>query len=208
MNGVPARFKLVSVAATVARACNVRTWRDTIRIKAVALWQLFATSFGLVDDFLCLPCGPEPPTTLLVHLGSRCDTVDSKEEEFLRLDDREQVRNVGKDGEEDVFFRDAERGIVIVRVRAIVNDAIHVEVCKGSDRWVSSAYIQRPVVTREVGRTKGIELGNSVLLDELRNEWIALPVARCKSRVRDLTVVHRGARSSGGGTYDMKRKNW
>lgn len=132
MNGVPARCKLFSVAATGARACNMCTWRDTIGVKAFALWQLFATSFGLVDDFLRLPRGPEPPTTLLIHLGSRCDTIDSKEEEFLWLDDREQVRDVGEDGEEDVFFRDAERGIVIVRVRAIMNDAVHVEVFKRS----------------------------------------------------------------------------
>ena len=72
---------------------------------------------------------PEPPTALLVHLGSRGDAIDGEEEELLRLDDGEEVGDVGEHCKEDGLLRDAERGVVVVWVRAIVDDAVHVEVC-------------------------------------------------------------------------------
>ena len=95
-----------------------RTWGDAVAIETLSLGDYFALALGLVDELLHLLRGPEASAALLVHLGTRGDAVDGEEEELLRLDDREQVRDVREHGEEDGLLRDAERGVVVVRVRA------------------------------------------------------------------------------------------
>jgi hypothetical protein len=127
------------------------TRRDAVAVEPGFFRDLFASPFRLVEGLLGLFRGPEPPTPLLVHLGARGDAVDREEEQLLGFDDGKQVRDVVEDGEEDVVFRDAERGVIVVRVRTVVDDAVHVQV-------------------------EGIEFGDAVLLDELRNERVALPV--------------------------------
>lgn len=132
INGVPKRTKLShqyeSKSERVKGSESVFTWSDTITIESISLWNFLSLSPRLVQNFFRFPRRPEPPTPLLVHFRPRCDSVDREEEQFLWFDHGEQVRDVGEYGEKDLFFRDSERGVVVVWMRTVVDDSIHVEI--------------------------------------------------------------------------------
>ena len=120
---------IACLGAARPRGQEVRlTGRDAVAVKARLVGDLLAPALGLLDRLLVLLCRPEAPTALLIHLGPRCNAVDGEEEELLGLDDAEEVGDVAKDGEEDVLLADAERRVVVVGVRAVVDDAVHVQV--------------------------------------------------------------------------------
>ena len=88
------------------------------------------------------------------------------------------MRNVGKDAKKDGFFGDSERGVIIVRVRAVVDDPVHVEICFRFRQNLNTA-------RRKGRRTESVEFRYSVLLDELGDERITFPVRSSEFRARE-----------------------
>lgn len=84
------------------------TWRNTVGIESVSLWNLFTSPLCFLQRFLRFLRSPKPTTALLIHFRSRRDSIDREEEGLFRFDDGEQVRDVGKHGEEDGFLGDTE----------------------------------------------------------------------------------------------------
>ena len=72
--------------------------------------------------------GAETASALLVHLGPGCDTIDSHKEGALRADDVEEMINVGENLSKDLLLSDAEERIDVVGMRAVVDDAVHVQI--------------------------------------------------------------------------------
>lgn len=102
--------------------------RDAVRVKPRFRGQNLPPLCGLLLEHLGLPGAPEATAALLVHLGPRCHTVDGHEEHLAWLDHAEQHLNVVEDVSKDLLLRYAEMGIGIVRVRAHVDDAVHVQI--------------------------------------------------------------------------------
>jgi hypothetical protein len=69
-----------------------------------------------------------PSTTLLVHLCPWSNAIDSHEEHLLGLNHAKQDLNVVENVGKYFFFCDAEMWVVVIRMRTIVNYAIHVEI--------------------------------------------------------------------------------
>lgn len=69
-----------------------------------------------------------PPPPLLVHLSPRGDTINGHEEQLLRLDDLEENAEVVEDVLEYLLLRNSEMRVGVIRVRAVVDDAIHVQI--------------------------------------------------------------------------------
>jgi hypothetical protein len=159
------------------RALQIQlTRRNTVGVEAISLGDVLALGPRLVDRLLHLLGGPEAPTALLVHLGARRNSIDSEEEELLGLDDAEEVRNVGEDGEEDGLLGNAKRRVVVVRVRAVVDDTIHVQICWRGEREPGGQRSARSVASGALQRrTESIKFGYAVLLNQLRDERIPLP---------------------------------
>mmetsp|Transcript_60391 Transcript_60391/g.126387 ORF Transcript_60391/g.126387 Transcript_60391/m.126387 type:complete len:295 (+) Transcript_60391:1560-2444(+) len=70
--------------------------------------------------------GSVPPRTLLVHLGSGRNPVDSHVNHFARADDVEDAINVLKDGQIHLFLTRWRRKIL--RVTSRVNDPVHIQI--------------------------------------------------------------------------------
>lgn len=71
---------------------------------------------------------PESSTSLLVHLCPWRHPVHSHEEDLPWLDDPEEHLQVMEDVSKYLFLRDAKVDILIIRVRALVDDAVHVQI--------------------------------------------------------------------------------
>lgn len=71
---------------------------------------------------------PESSTSLLVHLCPWCHAVHGHEEDLPWLDDPEEHLQVMEDVSKNLLLRDAKVDIFIVGVRALVDDAVHVQI--------------------------------------------------------------------------------
>lgn len=69
-----------------------------------------------------------PPSSLLVHLSPRSYSINCHKEQLLRLNDLEEDTEVVEDILEDLLLCDPEVRIRIIRVRAVVNNTIHVQI--------------------------------------------------------------------------------
>ena len=113
-----------------------RPGRDAVRVERRHL----TGPFRVAGFFQCLfrsmirrlSCRLEPPSTLLVHLCTGRDAVDGHKHELLGLDDVEQLVEVHEDLFDHLFFRQFD--VWVVPVRAIMDDAIHIEVEVVDDR--------------------------------------------------------------------------
>ena len=90
-------------------------------------------SLPLLDGFflllclcLCLICSPEATASLLIHLCTRCDTVNGHEEDLARAGHVDDALRVLEDLHHHVLFRLGRRFALWVRAR--VHNAIHVEI--------------------------------------------------------------------------------
>lgn len=85
-----------------------------------------------LEDFfqatIIYPSQPESASSLLVHLCPWRHTIHSHEEDLARLDDPEEHLQVMEDVCKNLFLRDAKVDILIVWVRTLVDDAIHVQI--------------------------------------------------------------------------------
>lgn len=72
------------------------------------------------------PC--KPSATLLIHLRSRRHSIHRHEEQLLRFDRPEQSVDVVENVRENLLLGDAKLDVRVVRMRAIVNDSVHVQV--------------------------------------------------------------------------------
>jgi hypothetical protein len=94
MKGVPAgQYKSEHMGSW-----ELLTWRDAVGIECLLLGQLLALTLCLRSHLLNLSCGPEPSASLLVHLCTRCYTINSHEEDLLGLDLGKEVIDVIEDG--------------------------------------------------------------------------------------------------------------
>lgn len=71
---------------------------------------------------------PEPSATLLVHFGPGCDSIHSHEEHLPGLDDAKEHFEVVEDVGKDLLLSDTEVYVLVVGVRALVDDPVHVQV--------------------------------------------------------------------------------
>ncbi|KZT53276.1 hypothetical protein CALCODRAFT_56918 [Calocera cornea HHB12733] len=146
-------FAMNSVPATDERGhegqWRERTRRDAVAVERLLVRELLSLPLRLLADLLRLLGAPKPPAALLVHLCARRHPINSHEEELLGLDLAEEEVDVGEDGGVHLLLRQPEVGVPIVRVRALVDHAVEVEV-------------------------QVVELGDLVLLDELRGERVPL----------------------------------
>ena len=70
----------------------------------------------------------KPATTLLVHLRPWCHPVNGHEEHFPWLDHAEQHLDVVEDVRDDLLLCDPEVRIIVVGVRTVVDDPVHVQI--------------------------------------------------------------------------------
>lgn len=101
----------------------------TTRSDAVAVESLLRRHLHTFPDrfftrFLCIQCGPEPPRSLLVHLGPRRYAVNGHKEQLLWPDLSEEVLDIVENCDEHLFLCHSEGRRVRVLVGAIVDDTI------------------------------------------------------------------------------------
>jgi hypothetical protein len=101
---------------------------NAVGIESFLVRQFLPFRLGLLSRLSGFFCCAEPSTALLVHLCTGSDAVDGHIEHLLGLDLPKQVVHVREDGREDLLLRQPEVGIVVVRVGAVVDDAVEVEV--------------------------------------------------------------------------------
>lgn len=69
---------------------------------------------------------PESSSTLLVHLGPGCNTIDSHEEHFPGLNNAKEHLQVVKNISKYLLFRNTEVYVLIIGVGTLVDDPIHI----------------------------------------------------------------------------------
>ena len=80
------------------------TRRNTIAVESLLIRQLLAIPQRLLSYLTRLLRRAETTASLLVHLGTRRDAVNSHEEQLLGLDLPEQVIHIREDRGEYLFF--------------------------------------------------------------------------------------------------------
>ena len=63
----------------------------------------------------------------MVHLRTGSNSINSHEEELLRLDLAEKMLDIVEDLDEHLFFGHSESRIVGILVRTVVDDLVHVK---------------------------------------------------------------------------------
>ena len=81
------------------------TRRNTIAVESLLIRQLLAIPQRLLSHLTRLLRRAETAASLLVHLGTRRDAIDSHEEQLLGLDFPKQVVHIREDRCEYLFFR-------------------------------------------------------------------------------------------------------
>ena len=66
--------------------------------------------------------------TDLIHFSSRCNSINCHEENFSGSNYSKKTLDVVKDVFEDLLFRNAKVGIIIVWMRARVDNTVHVKI--------------------------------------------------------------------------------
>lgn len=79
---------------------------------------------------------------LILQIVTYRHTVDRHEEKFLRLDHVEQKFEIEENVLENLFLCDTKVYVVVVGMRAVVDDAVHVEI-----QVVELGHLQVAVVT-------------------------------------------------------------
>jgi len=125
------------------------TWGDAIAVEGLLFGEFLALSKSLFPCNLGIQRSPETTRSLLVHFCAGSNTVHGHEEQLFRFDLPEQMFNVVEYPDEHLIFAQAELRVIRVFVGAVVDDTVHVEV-------------------------EGVELGDTILGDELRDRRIAL----------------------------------
>ena len=64
----------------------------------------------------------------MIHLCPRCHSIDGHEEHLPWLDHSEEHLDVVEDVRDDLLLRNPKVWIIVVGVRAVVDDPVHVEV--------------------------------------------------------------------------------
>ena len=101
---------------------------------------------------LCLG-GAKSPGSLLVHFGSRSAAVDGEVEPFHGPDEVNKPVNVPANAEDHVLHGQSLCHLVVLRVGAVVDDAIHVEV-EVVELWQSEVVLRDRVVDQRIPLTK------------------------------------------------------
>lgn len=78
--------------------------------------------------FILYPSLPESPASLLVHLCPWCHAIHRHEEDLARLDDPEEHLQVMEDVSKNLLLRNAKVDILVVRVGALMNNPVHVQI--------------------------------------------------------------------------------
>lgn len=78
--------------------------------------------------FILYPSPPESPASLLVHLCPWCHAIHRHEEDLARLDDPEEHLQVMEDVSKNLLLRNAKVDILVVRVGALMNNPVHVQI--------------------------------------------------------------------------------
>jgi hypothetical protein len=71
--------------------------------------------------------------SLLIHFGSRCDTIDSHEKSFSGLHNVEQILDVTKNIGNHLRFGEMNH-LAVIRMSAVMNDTIHIQIKIVKDR--------------------------------------------------------------------------
>lgn len=71
---------------------------------------------------------PEPPSSLLVHFCSRRHAIHRHEEDLAGLDDPEEHLKIMEDVCKNLLLRNAKVDIFVIRVGALMNNPIHVQI--------------------------------------------------------------------------------
>ena len=134
------------------------TWRDSITIECFLLWHLLALSNGLFSRNLNIERSSKSAGSLLIHLCSRRNSIDSHEKKLLGLNLSEQMLDVVEDSNKHLLLGHAKGCIVGVFMCTVVDDAIHVQV-------------------------EAVELWYPILCDQLRDGRV--PLAHPSEEFRD-----------------------
>ena len=104
--------------------------RDRITVKQVG--HLFAARFDLSLEKGAFACTFKPSRTLLIHLGSRSDSIDRKENIFLGLHQMHDFIDGLHDGRPQLLHvfqsADALVALRVIAVDAIMDDTIQIQV--------------------------------------------------------------------------------
>ena len=73
---------------------------------------------------------PETPSALLVHLRTRRHTIDSHEKKLLGFYLPEQMLDVVEDGDKHYILRHSECRAIVILVRAVVDNAVHIQLIR------------------------------------------------------------------------------
>lgn len=101
--------------------------RNAVAIESFML-TLLATLPCLRLQLLRLAGRAKAPAALLIHFGTWCDTIYGQEKQLLRLDQVEELVDVVVNVLKDLRLLQMEVDITIIRVRAVVDNPVHVQV--------------------------------------------------------------------------------
>ncbi|KAL4864187.1 hypothetical protein BDV12DRAFT_189113 [Aspergillus spectabilis] len=107
---------------------KLRAWSDAVAVERILLWHFNPLSDRFLLSRLCIERRPESSRALLIHFGTRCDTVYRHEKQLLRLDLAVQMFDIIKDGYKHLILGHSEGRRVTVLVCTVMNDAVHVKI--------------------------------------------------------------------------------
>jgi hypothetical protein len=130
-------FAIKAVPANVSIASghyknHEQTWRNAVAIEWLLFGNLDTIFNGFVPSFFSIESRPETSRTLLVHLGSRRNTINSHEEQLFGLNLPKQMFDVIEYTYKHFFLAQAEGHILAcILVGTVMNDTIHIELADG-----------------------------------------------------------------------------
>ena len=77
------------------------TWRDWVVFEVLLTVSAFVVAVESFDKLFVVPCAFEPTWALIVHFGSRGDTVQSEEDHFIGFQNVDDHINVVEDFDPD-----------------------------------------------------------------------------------------------------------
>ena len=123
-NGHATQFPIYAAKVAVGKK---PTWSDAVAIKRRLGRHRHSFPNGLLLEPLGIQRSAEPPGALLVHLCAGRNAIDGHEKQLPRFYLPVQMLDVVEDLNEHLVLRHPVRCAVVVFVRAVVDDSVHIE---------------------------------------------------------------------------------
>mmetsp|Transcript_34898 Transcript_34898/g.87809 ORF Transcript_34898/g.87809 Transcript_34898/m.87809 type:complete len:212 (-) Transcript_34898:23-658(-) len=155
--------------------CHERSARcDAVAVERILRYRY---TFGacLLECFVAFACRSKTTRTLLVHLGTRCDTIDSHKEDLARFHKAEDLFQVTKNVLDHFAFTQEFGSAlgVVIWMRTAMDDAVHVQI-EMIELWMQVSFhggVDERVALRHPSKELGHSHSESKERRGIRSSW-------------------------------------